>query len=85
MDDLQRLADRWRDTLLPGIHDSALVGNRHYWKSDFMVHHRRGWYASARMHSTRVDNTDSCCTNENRKSHLIADDCKRHRAGRERQ
>ncbi|MFA6109194.1 MAG: polysaccharide lyase family 8 super-sandwich domain-containing protein [Candidatus Latescibacterota bacterium] len=57
----------------PQPHDSVLVGNRHYWKSDFMVHHRRGWYSSARMHSTRVDNTDSCCTNENRKSHLIAD------------
>ncbi|MEW6749671.1 MAG: polysaccharide lyase family 8 super-sandwich domain-containing protein [Candidatus Latescibacterota bacterium] len=53
--------------------DEALVGNRHYWKSDFMVHHRRAFYASARMHPNRVDNTDSCCTHENRRSHLIAD------------
>jgi chondroitin AC lyase len=50
-----------------------LVGHRHFWKSDFSVHHRPAWYASVRMHSNRVDNTDSCCTHENRRSHLIAD------------
>ena len=52
---------------------APLVGHRHFWKSDFAVHHRPAWYASVRMHSNRVDNTDSCCTHENRRSHLIAD------------
>ncbi|MHC4915914.1 MAG: polysaccharide lyase 8 family protein [Planctomycetota bacterium] len=52
---------------------APLVGNRHYWKSDFTVHHRKSWYASARMFSTRLDNTDNPCNSEGLLSHHIAD------------
>jgi len=52
-----------------------LVGNRHFWCSDFMVHHRPGYYASARMYSRRVANTDEACNEEGLKNHHIADGC----------
>lgn len=52
-----------------------LVGNRHFWCSDFMVHHRPGFYASARMYSRRVANTDQACNEEGLKNHHIADGC----------
>lgn len=52
-----------------------LVGNRHFWKSDFMVHHRPGFYASARMFSRRTLNTDGYINGENRRSHHLADGC----------
>ncbi|MGD0094662.1 MAG: polysaccharide lyase family 8 super-sandwich domain-containing protein, partial [Planctomycetota bacterium] len=52
---------------------TPLSGNRHYWCSDFMVHHRPAFYASARMYSTRNDNTDSLTNDENKRSHFIAD------------
>ncbi|MDP6778434.1 MAG: polysaccharide lyase family 8 super-sandwich domain-containing protein [Candidatus Latescibacteria bacterium] len=53
-----------------------LEGNRHFWRADLMMHHRRGYTASARMHSDRNANTDglSGCY-EGLKSHLLADGC----------
>ena len=33
---------------------NTLVGNRHFWNSDYMVHRRPQWYASVRMNSVRV-------------------------------
>jgi chondroitin AC lyase len=53
--------------------ESDLTGNRHFWRSDIMTHHRRKWYASARMFSRGVDNTDSPCNGEGLLSHHIAD------------
>jgi chondroitin AC lyase len=50
-----------------------LVGNRHFWKSDFMAHHRTGYYTSVRMVSTRTFNTDGFITNEARHSRHLAD------------
>ena len=38
-----------------------------------MVHQRPAFYASARMYSTRNDNTDSLTNDENKRSHFIAD------------
>lgn len=38
---------------------SALTGNRHFWKSDHMVHRRPSWYTSARMCSTRVQGSEA--------------------------
>ena len=51
-------------------------GNRHFWRSDTMVHHRKAFYASARMHAARNVNTDglSGC-DEGQKSHHISDGC----------
>ena len=48
-------------------------GNRHFWKSDFMTHHREAWYASARGFSTRIDNTDHPHIGEGQLNHHIAD------------
>jgi len=53
----------------------ALKGNRHFWRSDMMTHHRAGYYASARMFSRRIANTDQPCNSEGLKSHHIADGC----------
>jgi chondroitin AC lyase len=54
---------------------SMLVGNRHYWRSDLMVHHRPGYYTSARMYSRRINNTDGPHNEEGLLSHHIADGC----------
>ena len=53
----------------------ALEGNRHFWRSDLMTHHRPGYYASARMFSRRIANTDDPCNSEGLKSHHVADGC----------
>jgi len=52
-----------------------LVGNRHFWRSDLMTHHRPGYYTSARMFSARIANTDMPCNGEGLKSHHVADGC----------
>lgn len=52
-----------------------LAGNRHFWHSDIMTHKRNGYYASARMYSTRVDNTDNPHNGEGLKNHYTADGC----------
>jgi chondroitin AC lyase len=54
---------------------APLEGNRHFWRSDIMTHLRKNYYASARMYSTRIDNTDCPCNSEGLKSHYIADGC----------
>ena len=30
------------------------VGNRYFWRVEFMTHQRKGWYASVKMASNRV-------------------------------
>ena len=50
-----------------------LSGNRHYWLSDYMAHHRPGYFASTRMYSTRLMNTDGLTNGENKTSHHLAD------------
>lgn len=69
---LLHLAERIRK---PGIQPPPypLTGNRHFWRSDFMAHHRAGWYASTRMYSTRIANTDSPHNQEGLRSHHLAD------------
>lgn len=52
-----------------------LVGNRHFWRADMMTHHRAGYYASARMHSRRLANTDGPANSEGLLSHHLADGC----------
>jgi chondroitin AC lyase len=34
--------------------DKHLTGNRHFWRSDFMTHHRAGYYSSVKMTSSRI-------------------------------
>lgn len=59
---------------LAGRQAQPLTGNKHFYRSDIMVHHRPGWYMSARMYSERTENTDglSGCE-EGLLSHYIAD------------
>lgn len=52
-----------------------LAGNRHFWRADLMTHHRPKYYASARMHSTRMANTDGPANSEGLLSHHLADGC----------
>ena len=49
-----------------------LVGNRHFWKSDFMAHQRASFYVSARMVSTRLYNTDGYINGEGRQTNNLA-------------
>jgi chondroitin AC lyase len=52
---------------------ALLEGNRHFWKSDYMVHHRPQYFTSARLFSARLANTDSFINGEGRQSHHLAD------------
>ncbi|GAB2565224.1 polysaccharide lyase 8 family protein [Spirosoma areae] len=45
----QMLANR-----LAGQPGPPLLGNRHFWRSDFMTHHRAGYYTSVKMTSNRI-------------------------------
>ena len=50
----------------------ALAGNRYFRRSDFMVHQRPDWYASVRMFSNRLYNSE-LVNGEGKKSHHLAD------------
>ena len=69
-DEFLALAARATDAPAP-----PLEGNRHFWRSDVMTHHRADFYTSARMFSKRIVNTDAPCNSEGLKSHHIADGC----------
>ncbi|MCC7261466.1 MAG: hypothetical protein IT369_02985 [Candidatus Latescibacteria bacterium] len=60
---------------LDGEAGPPLAGNRHFWRSDTMAHHRPAFYTSARMFSDRLLNTDRPCNGEALWSHHIADGC----------
>lgn len=51
---------------------TACTGNRHFWRSDFMVHRRAGFSTSVRLSSTRT-RTSECCNDEGKLSHHVAD------------
>ncbi|MCE5250770.1 polysaccharide lyase 8 family protein [bacterium] len=67
----------YRDLLarLEGGNTAPLTGNRHFWRGDIMTHHRPDYYASARMFSNRLLNTDNPANDEGLKSHHLADGC----------
>ena len=48
-------------------------GNRHYWRSDVMVHRPGRFYASVRMHSTRTLATEIFVNRENLKGYHLSD------------
>ena len=52
--------------------DSSIVGNRHFWRSDFMVHRRRDYQVSARMASVRTKGSESG-NGEGLKNYHLAD------------
>ncbi len=54
--------------------DSSLEGNRHFRRSDFMVHRRKGFYFSIKMFSKRTVGTESG-NGENEKGRYLADGC----------
>jgi chondroitin AC lyase len=67
--EFQALADR-----VAGNPTTPLIGNKHFYRSDMMVHHRDNWYASARMYSTRTFNTDGLSgTDDGLLSHYLAE------------
>ncbi|MCP4640040.1 MAG: polysaccharide lyase 8 family protein [bacterium] len=55
-----------------GGKDSPLIGNRHFWRSDYMAHHRPEYFASVRLASNR-NRRSEICNAEGRKSHHLAD------------
>jgi chondroitin AC lyase len=50
------------------------AGNRHFWKSDMMVHRRTGYYFSLRMHSMRTLGSEAINA-QGLKNHHVADGC----------
>ena len=68
-DELERFVAHMR-----GETTAPLVGNRHFWNSDYMAHHAPGWFASVRMFSTRMQNTE-VVNDEGKKSQHMADGC----------
>lgn len=52
----------------------ALSGHWHFWRSDYAVHHQPAYFASVRMFSDRLVNTEEV-NDEGRKSHHLADGC----------
>jgi len=73
--DLRRAEFRDLVARVAGRSAPPLVGNRHFWCSDFMTHQREAYYASARMVSKRIYNTDGPANQEGLKSHHLADGC----------
>lgn len=56
--DLLAFRDRLEERLSPG--EQAPVGNRFFWRSDFMVHRATDRYLSIRMSSTRTVRSEAC-------------------------
>ncbi len=53
---------------------SHVNGNRLFWRSDFMAHHREAFYVSVRVPSSRLLNADlACCGGEGRLCHHMAE------------
>jgi chondroitin AC lyase len=49
-----------------------LIGNKHFWRSDMMVHRAKNWYASVRMCSNRTVGGESS-NSENLRGYFAAD------------
>ena len=53
--------------------DSGPDGNRHYWRSDTMIHRPGGYYVSLRMHSKRTYAAEVHVNRENLKGYHLSD------------
>ncbi|MBI4979552.1 MAG: hypothetical protein HZC28_18890 [Spirochaetes bacterium] len=51
---------------------NSLVGNRHFWKSDYMIHRRASWMMSVKMLSLRMQSGE-LVNDEGKRSHLLSD------------
>lgn len=54
-----RLNNFYQNIKLKGVFPSSWIGNRHYWKSDFIVHQNSQMYFSVRMCSPQTIGTES--------------------------
>jgi chondroitin AC lyase len=70
-DEYQKMAKRLQAGNRPQPPDE-IIGNRHYWCSDYMAHRREAYFASVRMFSTRLQNTE-VVNGEGLQSHHLAD------------
>lgn len=70
-DEYRAFADRVRGKTPAG--STGPLGNKHFWRSDTMVHREPDWYASVRFHSTRVYATETRTNRENLKGYHLAD------------
>lgn len=68
---LNRLIDRVAGHL--PTTDHAPVGNRCFWRSDFMVHRPGPWYASIKTYSPRILRTETAINSENYKGYHLCD------------
>ena len=63
---------------------NSLIGNRHFWNSDYMVHRRPHWYASVRMNSVRVRPIEDDTNGDNALGRYFSDgSCLIQRSGNE--
>jgi chondroitin AC lyase len=69
--EFQALAARATGTDAPG--SSGPLGNKHFWRSDAMVHRAGNWYASVRFHSTRTYATEIRVNRENLRGYHLSD------------
>lgn len=51
---------------------NSFIANKHFWRSDYMVDRRSGYYASVKMSSRRVDGFEAC-NGENQRGYHTAD------------
>jgi|APSaa5957512622_1039677.scaffolds.fasta_scaffold00625_11 chondroitin AC lyase len=68
--EIEAFGARLRKRITPDT--PGLTGNRHFWRSDFMTHHRPEYYASVRLTSTRLRQTETC-NSENLLGLLLSD------------
>jgi len=70
-EEYRQLIERVKGNVPPG--KTGPKGNRHYWRSDIMVHRPGNFYVSVRMHSTRTYATETRTNRENLKGYHLSD------------
>jgi len=70
-EEYRQFSERLKGNVAPG--QTGPRGNRHYWRSDIMVHRPGNFYVSVRMHSTRTYATEVRTNRENLKGYHLSD------------